>query len=155
VQRKTGGGSCKHAHTRAHCRPELLRALLLRSYHQLVTSTAGALCQGCSAAIQRALATSDNVVISRVMGCVIQQPPIRSMKEWHQFIPPQVLQPSPRQCLAQPPVLPAPVGAGHGAGGQDCRAQGCFRTAQILAYSLFILCQYDKRGRGACFSPSS
>ena len=141
--------------TRAHHRPELLRPLLLRSYHQLLTFTAGTLCQGFSVAIRRAHAALDNVVISRVMGCVIPQPPIWSIKEWHQFIPTRVLQPSPKRCPAQTQVLPAPLGAGRGAGGQDCQARDCFHAAQILEYSLFMLCRYNKRGRRACFSPSS
>lgn len=101
--------------TRARRRPELLRPPLLPP---VLTFTAGALCQGFSVAVQRAHAALDNVVISRVMGCVIRQPPVRSIKEWHQFIPARVLQPSRngawhRHRCCQPPWE---QGAGLGAG---------------------------------------
>lgn len=111
-----GGVSCKHAHTRARSRPELLRPLLLHSYHQLLTFAAGTLRQGFSVAIQRALAALDNVITSPVMGCVIQQPPSRSIKEWHQVIPTWDLHPPQKRCPAQLRVLAAPRGAGLGAG---------------------------------------
>lgn len=99
------GAEGSHANTCTH-RAELPRPLLLRSCHQLPTS--GASCQGCSVARQRPHAAFDNAVIVRVMGCVIRQPPIQSIKEWHRLIPAWVLQPSPKGCLAQPRVLPAP-----------------------------------------------
>ncbi|XP_010146834.1 PREDICTED: forkhead box protein P1-like, partial [Eurypyga helias] len=53
--------------------------------------------QGLSVAIRRAQAALDNAIILPVMGRVIQQPPIRSIKEWHQFIPARVLQPFPKR----------------------------------------------------------
>lgn len=112
-----GGGGVMQ--TRAHRRPELPRPLLLRSSHQLPTFAAGALCQGFSVAIQRALAALGNVVISRVMGCVMRQPPIRSIKEWHQFIPTRVLQPSPKTVPGTDTSAASPRGSrawGWGAG---------------------------------------
>lgn len=131
---KQGGGILQ---TCAHHGPEWLRPLVL---HCLLT-----LCQGFSTAIPRAQDVSDNVVTSHVRACVIQQPPARSIKEWHPFIPP-VLQLS----LTVPGTDPSARGWG-----QDCQAQDCFHTAQVLAWSLFILCQYTECGWGSCFSPSS
>lgn len=148
MQKETEGGGVTQ--TCAQHRPELLRPLLLRPCHHLLTFPAGALCQGFSIAIRRAHAALDNILISRVMGCVIQQPPIGSIKEWHPFIPRRVL---PQKGARQKHKCCWPLGSrvrGWAAG-----LQHCFHTAQILASSLFILHQYNKRGRGACFSASS
>lgn len=132
---RQGGGITQ---TCAHCGPEWLRLLLL---HRWLT-----LCQGFSTAIPRVCSLpraqdiSDSVVTSHVMAGVSQLP-IWSITEWHPFIasPPTL----PKKCPAQTQVL------------RDCQAQDCFHTALILAWSLFILCQYSECGWGSCFSPSS
>lgn len=103
--------------TRAQHRPELLRPLLLHSCHPLLTFPAGTLCQGFSIATRRARAALDNILISHVMGCVIQQSPIGSIKEWHPFIPRQVL---PQRVPGRGTSASGPSGAGCGAGRQYC-----------------------------------
>lgn len=77
---KRGGGSHKHMHSVDQNCSDLCSSTP-------TTLPVSALCQGFSIAIRRAHTTLDNILISRVMGCVIQQPPIGSIKEWHPFIP--------------------------------------------------------------------